>query len=95
MDICPVGALTLKTQSFQARPWELDSIESIDLTDCIGSNLYLLYKNLDIFKVVPKKNILINDIWISNKARYYFNYYFILNKKLSYDILQLNLNFEY
>ncbi len=95
VDICPVGALTLKTQSFQARPWELDSIESIDLTDCIGSNLYLLYKNLDIFKVVPKKNILINDIWISNKARYYFNYYFILNKKLSYDILQLNLNFEY
>jgi hypothetical protein len=78
IDLCPVGALTLKTVAFQVRSWELESLESIDLSDCLGSNIYLLYKNLDIYKVVAKKNILINDNWISNKARYYFNCF---NKK--------------
>jgi len=73
IDLCPVGALTLKSIPFQARSWELFSLESIDLTDCIGSNIYLLYKGSDILKVVPKKNTLINDFWISNKARFYFN----------------------
>ena len=73
VDLCPVGALTLKIVPFQTRPWELLSLESIDLTDCVGSNIYLLYKGLNILKVVPKKNIQINDSWISNKSRYYFN----------------------
>ena len=48
VDICPVGALTLKVKPFQIRSWELSSIESIDLTDCLGSNLYLLYKQNNI-----------------------------------------------
>jgi len=73
VDLCPVGALTLKATPFKFRPWELYSLESIDLTDNIGSNVYLLYKGRDILKVVPKKNILINDSWITNKARFYFN----------------------
>lgn len=71
VDICPVGALTLKVKPFQIRSWELSSIESIDLTDCLGSNLYLLYKQNNILKVVPKKNNFINDSWLSNKARFY------------------------
>lgn len=90
IDLCPVGALTLKTAAFQVRSWELESIESIDLSDCLGSNIYLLYKNLDIFKVVSKKNILINDNWISNKARYYFNCFNnIKEKKFSFFTIQL------
>lgn len=90
VDLCPVGALTLKTIPFQTRPWELYSIESIDLSDCVGSNIYLLYKGLDILKIVPKKNILINDSWISNKARFYFNItYFKQINKCFLNTLQL------
>jgi hypothetical protein len=73
IDLCPVGALTLKSIPFQIRPWEVISIESLDLTDCLGSNIYLTYKNNDIFRVIPKKNNLINTCWISNKARFYYD----------------------
>ena len=73
VDLCPVGALTLKSIPFQIRPWEIFSIDSIDLTDSLGSNIYLTYKGLDILRVIPKKNNLINASWISNKARFYYN----------------------
>jgi hypothetical protein len=73
IDLCPVGALTLKSIPFQVRPWEVTSIESIDLTDCLGSNVYLTFKGTDIFRVVSKKNNLINTSWISNKSRFYYN----------------------
>lgn len=73
IDLCPVGALTLKSIPFQIRPWETFSIESLDLTDSLGSNIYLTYKGNDIFRVLPKKNNLINTSWISNKARFYYN----------------------
>jgi len=73
VDLCPVGALTLKSIPFQIRSWEILSIESLDLSDSLGSNIYLTYKNNNIFRVVPKKNNLINNSWISNKARFYFN----------------------
>ena len=73
IDLCPVGALTLKSIPFQIRPWEIISIESIDLTDCLGSNIYLSYKSDNIFRITPKKNNLINNSWISNKSRFYFD----------------------
>ncbi len=73
VDLCPVGALTLKPTSFKCRPWELFSISSIDLTDSFGTNVYLLYKGNTVLKVVPKYNALLNDSWISDKARFYYN----------------------
>lgn len=73
IDLCPVGALTLKSIPFQIRPWEVISIESIDLTDCLGSNIYLSYKSDNMFRITPKKNNLINNSWISNKSRFYFD----------------------
>lgn len=87
VDLCPVGALTLKTVPFQTRSWELQSLESLDLTDCLGSNIYLLYKNQEILKVVPKKNNLINDSWISNKIRFYFNLIYINKHFREVDLL--------
>lgn len=72
IDLCPVGALTLKTNPFQIRPWEIQLIESIDLSDSLGSNIYLSYRGLDLFRIVPKKNKYINESWITNKTRFYF-----------------------
>lgn len=71
IDLCPVGALTAKPYAFKARPWELRSIETIDLTDGLGSNIYVNLKELDIISVLPKSNPFINGQWISNKARFY------------------------
>lgn len=73
IDLCPVGALTAKPYAFKARPWELRSIETVDLTDGLGSNIYVNLKELDIISVLPKNNPLINGQWISNKARFYID----------------------
>lgn len=73
VDLCPVGALTFKPSSFQTRSWEIKSLESIDLTDGLGSNIYINYKELDIIRVLPKKNVKLNESWVSDKARFSFN----------------------
>lgn len=73
VDLCPVGALTFKPSSFQIRSWEVKSLESIDLTDGLGSNLYINYKELDIIRVLPKKNVKLNESWLSDKARFSIN----------------------
>ena len=80
IDLCPVGALTSKHYSFKARPWELRSNESIDLTDNCGSNIYVNYKETEIARVVPKINSNINDSIISDKAR--FSYDALNNQRL-------------
>lgn len=101
VDLCPVGALTLKTSAFNARPWELKSIESVDLTDALGSNIYINYKELDVVKVSPKKNKELNEAWVSDKGRFAFdslsNYRIDTKSALSYQkfkeaLLSLNNN---
>lgn len=39
IDLCPVGALTSMPYAFKARPWEIKSIESIDILDSLASGL--------------------------------------------------------
>ena len=97
VDLCPVGALTLKTSAFTARPWELKSIESVDLTDGLGSNIYINYKELDVIKVSSKKNKDLNESWISDKGRFAFdslsNHRVEAQKPLTYSFLKTPLLF--
>lgn len=96
VDLCPVGALTLKTSAFLARPWELKSLESVDLTDGLGSNIYINYKELDVVKVSPKKNKDLNESWISDKGRFAFdslsNHRVEVKSALSYQIFKKALS---
>jgi len=71
IDLCPVGALTSKPYAFKARPWELRSNESIDLTDSTGSNIYVNFKESEILRILPKSNSEINENLISDKARFF------------------------
>ena len=73
IDLCPVGALTSKPYAFKARPWELRITESIDLSDSLGSNIYLNFKETEIVRILPKNNIQINENWISDKARFSYD----------------------
>lgn len=76
-DICPVGALTTADFRFGARPWELTEVPSIDPHDAAGSNISLSTR-LDrdfggramIKRVMPRQNEFVNEIWISDKARF-------------------------
>ena len=70
VDLCPVGALTSKPYAFNARPWELTHIETIDVMDALGSNIRVDTKGNQVMRVLPRLNEDINEEWISDKTRY-------------------------
>jgi NADH dehydrogenase (ubiquinone) Fe-S protein 1 len=89
VDLCPVGALTSKPYAFLSRNWELTRKDSIDFFDAICSNInvqtrqsstpHKLNSNKQflpkdtLLRVLPRKNDLVNETWISNKTRYNFD----------------------
>lgn len=73
VDLCPVGALTSKPYAFVARPWELRTVDSIDISDAIGSNIRIDYKETEIVRILPRLNEEINEEWISNKTRFMYD----------------------
>ena len=87
IDLCPVGALTSKPYAFKTRPWELRSVESIDLTDSLGSQLFVNYKESSISRILPKTNMYLNGNIISDIAR--FSYDALENNRI-YDIYKVD-----
>ncbi|CAK7192230.1 NADH-quinone oxidoreductase chain 3 [Commensalibacter sp. Nvir] len=70
IDICPVGALTSKPTSFHFRSWELKTTQSIDIHDATGSNILLQIRGNEIMRILPKRNDLVNEQWLSDKGRF-------------------------
>ena len=70
IDLCPVGALTSKPYAFNARPWELKKVESIDVMDALGSNIRIDARGDAVLRVLPRVNEAVNEEWISDKTRY-------------------------
>ncbi|MFL1781074.1 NADH-quinone oxidoreductase subunit G [Candidatus Hepatincolaceae symbiont of Richtersius coronifer] len=69
-DICPVGALTNAAYAYKARPWELRSVETIDIMDAVGSNIKVDCSPLVALRILPRLNEDINEEWIADKSRY-------------------------
>lgn len=67
------GALTSKPYAFTSRPWELRSAQSIDILDGLGSNIRIDFKETEIVRVLPRKNPNINENWISDKIRFFYD----------------------
>ncbi len=70
-DVCPVGALLQKPQSFEIRPWELKKVPSIDVMDAVGSNIRLDVRQRQVMRVLPRINDEVNEEWISDKTRHH------------------------
>ncbi|HYR66713.1 MAG TPA: NADH-quinone oxidoreductase subunit NuoG [Reyranella sp.] len=70
VDLCPVGALTSKPYAFEARSWELEKTESIDVLDALGSNIRVDTRGMTVMRVLPRLNEDINEEWISDKTRH-------------------------
>jgi len=70
IDLCPVGALTSKPYAFNARPWELDKVESIDVMDAIGANIRIDSRRGAVLRIMPVINDDVNEEWISDKTRF-------------------------
>jgi NADH dehydrogenase/NADH:ubiquinone oxidoreductase subunit G len=83
IDLCPVGALTSRTQAFITRPWELKSLESVDLTDSLCSSIFINFKESEIIRVLPKSSKKNNNL-ISDKARFSFDALYA-NRAMDYD----------
>ena len=73
IDLCPVGALTSKPYAFSARPWELNKTETIDVMDAMGSNIRIDSKGLRVMRVLPRLNEDINEEWITDKTRFFWD----------------------
>jgi len=73
IDLCPVGALTSLPFKFQARSWEMEHINSIDISDAVGSNTRLDVRGVNVMRILPRSNDAINEDWISDKARFSYD----------------------
>ena len=70
IDLCPVGALTSKPYAFNARPWELQSTESVDVMDAVGSAIRVDARGPAVLRILPRVNEEVNEEWISDKTRF-------------------------
>ncbi len=70
IDLCPVGALTSKPYAFNARPWELRKMPSIDVMDAMGAAIRVDAKGDAVMRILPLINEEVNEEWISDKSRF-------------------------
>jgi len=70
IDLCPVGALTSRPYAFQARPWELDKTESVDVMDAVGAAIRVDTRGREVMRILPRLNEAVNEEWISDKSRF-------------------------
>ncbi|HUY69168.1 MAG TPA: NADH-quinone oxidoreductase subunit NuoG [Alphaproteobacteria bacterium] len=70
IDICPVGALTNKPLAFEARSWEYQKTESVDVLDAVGSNIRIDARGNEVMRILPRLNEDVNEEWINDKTRF-------------------------
>jgi NADH-quinone oxidoreductase subunit G len=70
VDLCPVGALTHRPWAFAARPWEMESTETIDVMDAVGSAISVDTRGGAVMRILPRNNDAVNEEWISDKTRH-------------------------
>ena len=88
IDLCPVGALTSKPYAFTVRPWELRSVNGVDIHDGLGSNIRIDFSGNQIKRVLPRLNENINEEWISDKIR--FSYDGLNRQRINEPMLKVN-----
>lgn len=70
VDVCPVGALTSKPYAFLARPWELKKLVVLNIFDDYIQQLRADTKENTLIRLMPSKNNLRINTWITNKVRF-------------------------
>ncbi len=70
VDLCPVGALTSKPYTFEARPWELRKVPAIDVMDGVGTNIPASTPAAQVMRALPRLNEDVNGEWAHDKTRH-------------------------
>lgn len=73
VDVCPVGALTNKPYAFTARPWELQSFDSVDVLDAVGANVRFSVRGNKVLRILPRLNEDVNEEWLSDRSRFSYD----------------------
>jgi len=73
IDLCPVGALTSKPYAFSARPWELFSMETIDVLSSFCSDIKVDVKGNEIMRILPVTDSVFQTDWITDSVRFCFD----------------------
>ncbi|HHI80799.1 MAG TPA: hypothetical protein ENK02_12585 [Planctomycetes bacterium] len=75
VDLCPVGALTLKKFRFKSRVWFLHSTETVCGLCSRGCNISVETRDNKILRIRPRHNPNINDFWMCDEGRLEFDRY--------------------
>ncbi len=75
VDGCPVGALTEKEFRFKMRTWFLKTSESICGESSAGVNTRVWSREGKIYRITPRQNGFVNDMFMSDTGRYTFKRY--------------------
>lgn len=70
VDVCPVGALTMKPSRYTARAWEIEQTASIAPHDSVGSNVFHHTFRHKVMRTVPNENDEVNECWLSDRDRF-------------------------
>ena len=74
VQICPVGALTAVPYRFRARPWDLQKVESSSLQDTAHPRIEIHASQNEVLRYTGVDNDATNHGWLSDKARFGFEY---------------------
>jgi len=79
IDLCPVGALTSKSYSFTARPWEAVNFESFDIFDTLLQSIRLDVRDNKVLRILPivdlTPSFFFNE-WITDVSRFSYDGFF-------------------
>lgn len=69
VDLCPVGALTSKDFRFKMRVWFLKRTKSVCTESSVGVNTTVWSREGKIYRITPRRNDCVNDVWMSDSGR--------------------------
>jgi len=69
VDICPVGALTLKEFRFKKRVWWIKDVPSVCGSCARGCNVNLGTSDNRIYRLTPRENQSVNKWWMCDEGR--------------------------
>lgn len=75
VDGCPVGALTETEFRFKMRAWFLKTTNGICGESSAGVNTRIWSRNGKIYRITPRQNAAVNDMFMSDSGRYTFKKY--------------------
>jgi len=74
-DVCPTGALTTREFRFESRVWNLDSAASVCNGCDVGCNIFIGYRQGQVFRYRPRVNPDVNDHWLCDYGRFSYERY--------------------